>query len=610
MIIKFLILTSITFNIYAQGLYYYQNGKKVDLYPSASTRSTNTLMFFQDKNGFSLGVGQKILIGLKNKLDANAITKRFNLKNVRTITPTLLSAQTKSYEQSINLSASIVESELVKFAHPDFVKTYKKRYLSGDPLVKFSHHLNSISGVKDAHIHLGGAWSVSRGKGIKLGIYDDAIEVSHEDLAGAVVSQYDAGNKDFNAEPDLFNQSHGTIVTGLAGARENGKGSVGVAPESSLYIVKFGGRDQSDLATIEGFNWFKSHNVDVINNSWGTFNVSDAVKDSIDDLATNARGGKGIILVFAQGNDSCNDTVSCNGFSLSNDESALDSVIAVGASNQFNQRSDYSNYGIYLDLVAPGGDGDEVSFSDVQSMVSIDRTDRAGYSSDLNNLNYVVGNINVIGTSFAAPLVSATAALVLAANPELTRVEVQTILQNSADKVGGYTYTDGRSYEMGYGKINATRAVAQALREKTVTTTLTLQNGWNLISLPVVATLSNRQFFAPQEGEYNFDVLGSYSSIYTYTNDNYELNPAQIKEAQGFWINSQENSKNITFTGKSYIPDIDALSSGWHLLGTANTLTNPKIFYEANSIWIYKDSGWTQNPKSIDSGEGFWISLN
>jgi len=610
MIIKFLILASVTLNLYAQDLYYYQNGKRVNLYPSASTRNTNATMFFQDKHGFSLGIGQKILIGLKDRLDTSLIIKKFNLKNVRAVTPTLLAAQTDSYQQSIHLSASIVESKLVKFAHPDFIKTYKKRYLSSDPLVKFSHHLNSINGIKDAHIHLGGAWSVSRGKGIKLGIYDDAIEVSHEDLAGAVVSQYDAGNKDFNAEPDTFNQSHGTIVTGLAGARENGKGSVGVAPESSLYIVKFGGRDQSDLATIEGFNWFKDHGVDVINNSWGTFNVSDAVKSSIEDLATNARGGKGIVLVFAQGNDNCHENESCGGFSLANDESALDTVIAVGASNQYNQRSDYSNYGIYLDLVAPGGDGNEVPLSKAQAMVSIDRTDKAGYSSDINNLNYVVGNINVIGTSFAAPLVTATAALVLTANPELTRVEVQTILQNSADKVGGYTYTDGRSYEMGYGKINATRAVAQALRQKTVTTTLSLHNGWNLISLPVVATLSNRQFFAPQEGEYNFDVLGSYSSIYTYVDNKYELNPTEVKEAQGFWINSQEITKNITFTGKSYIPDVDALSSGWHLLGTANKLTNPKIFYEANSVWIYRDGIWMQNPKSINATEGFWINLN
>lgn len=48
-------------------------------------------------------------------------------------------------------------------------------------------------------------------------------------------------------------------------------------------------------------------------------------------------------------------------------------------------------------------------------------------------------------------------------NPELTNVEVFDIITNSADKVGGYTYTNGRSNELGFGRLNAYRAVSQAI---------------------------------------------------------------------------------------------------------------------------------------------------
>jgi len=602
---KFLIIAVLALNLYSQDFYYYQDGNKVDLYSASQTRSVNNnLVYFQDNNGFSLGVGRTILVGLYKAEDKQSVVEYFGLKNVRSVTPTLLAVETSDYQETLSLSVTIYESKLVKFSHPDFVKRYKKRYLSTDPLIASAHHLNAISTVQDAHIHLGGAWSVTRGAGIKLGIYDDAVEVSHEDLRGALLAEYDAGNKDFNSEPDTYSESHGTVVAGLAAARMNNIGTVGVAPESSILVVKFAGYDQSDLATIEGFNWFKSKDVDVINNSWGTYNVSDAVKSSIEDLATNGRNGKGIVLVFAQGNDYCNDTEVCNGFYLKNDESSLDSVIGVGATNRFNQRSDYSNYGIYLDLMAPGGDGGEIgSLVSPQTMASIDRSGDAGYSSS----NYVFNNSDVIGTSFAAPLVSATAALVLAANPELTRVQVQSILQNTADKVGGYNYVNGRSYEMGYGKINATRAVSEALRLKNVSATLSIKNGWNLLSLPVVATLSYNTLLSASEGQYHFDVLGSFHSIYVYGEYGYEVNPDVLKEGQGFWIYSNEIEKNLVFTGKSYMPDPQTLRNGWNLLGTSATLTDPKTFYEAQSVWSYKNGSWSQNPSAIYAGEGFWI---
>ena len=73
------------------------------------------------------------------------------------------------------------------------------------------------------------------------------------------------------------------------------------------------------------------------------------------------------------------------------------------------------------------------------------------------------------GTSVASPQVAAIAALVLSINPDLTNIEVNDIIEKTAQKVGGYSYTiaSGRpngtwNDHMGYGLVDATAAVKAA----------------------------------------------------------------------------------------------------------------------------------------------------
>ncbi|GAH15323.1 unnamed protein product, partial [marine sediment metagenome] len=66
------------------------------------------------------------------------------------------------------------------------------------------------------------------------------------------------------------------------------------------------------------------------------------------------------------------------------------------------------------------------------------------------------------GTSHSCPVVAGVAALVLSADQSLTYLEVFDILTATADEVGGYTYTNGWSEELGYGRVNACRSVLEA----------------------------------------------------------------------------------------------------------------------------------------------------
>ncbi|MCK4971921.1 MAG: S8 family serine peptidase, partial [Candidatus Heimdallarchaeota archaeon] len=111
-----------------------------------------------------------------------------------------------------------------------------------------------------------------------------------------------------------------------------------------------------------------------------------------------------------------------------------DIVIAVGASNQYNEKADYSNYGNETEIVAPVGDADAVN---IRSTAPPDQ--------------YWTG----WGTSFAAPQVAATIALMKTLNDSLSVSEIRDILRKSATDIGD----EGFDLLTGYGLLNVSKAV-------------------------------------------------------------------------------------------------------------------------------------------------------
>jgi len=182
---------------------------------------------------------------------------------------------------------------------------------------------------------------------------------------------------------------------------------------------------------------------DIINCSWGTYDVSPSVKETIQRLATTGRNGKGIAIVYAAGN---------NNRSMANDESAIREVIAVSASNEWNQRTTYSNYGPELDLLAPGGED--------MGIATLDPMGNDGISAIGGAENYLLPDEDRFfqGTSAAAPIVTGAIALLLEISPALTRSEIVNILHQSADKIGDQAYVAGRNDYYGYGKLNLASA--------------------------------------------------------------------------------------------------------------------------------------------------------
>ena len=196
----------------------------------------------------------------------------------------------------------------------------------------------------------------------------------------------------------------------------------------------------------------------VSNNSWGFPNlgtlqrVSSAWEKAIEDGVENGYGGKGVFYVWSAGNGGGND------YSNLNEQTNHYGVTAVCAVNYKDVRSAYSEKGPNLWLCAPSGDSGWA----LPRIATTESSDR--YTKSFS------------GTSAAAPIVSGVAALVRAANPDLTWRDVKLILAASARKndatddgwregalqYGSTTERYSHSHRYGFGVVDAGSAVALA----------------------------------------------------------------------------------------------------------------------------------------------------
>jgi len=608
---------------------YTMGGKTFTLTPDVSivnTRSEKTL-FYRDEKGKVVGITKRIIIKLTSLQNKESIYKEAGVSQIQQLSDTLFTIEATSAEKTLLTCKTLQAFSEVEFAHPDFI--YQKEKRSTESLYNELWHLENkgqFGGVVGADINATGAWKITKGVDVKIAIIDDGFDTLHEDLKDAIVAQKDFDYDDNDASYNNTHDYHGTLCSGIALARENGKGTVGVAPKSSLIAIKVGGKDgagetlmTSDSQLINSFLWAKEQGADVISCSWGTYSVSDGLKTTIDSIALSGRNGRGTPIFFAAGNDGLGQ------FAWDDDEAALESVIAVGASTDKNERAYFSNYGSALDLVAPGGDGYSTGFG----IATTDLTGYIGY--ELNspthpNYTFASDYTGFHGTSAATPMAAATAALMLSINPNLTRNEIKSILQTTADKIGSTPYINEKNIYFGYGKINAGAATLKAQESATLIQSLTVKSGiWNLMGIA-----SNQSIY---------DIAGAFGDktwrIYAWDNAKAtwkvwasdrtcnEIALAglqcleQINPGEGFFVANYGSAGDSAISlkgGKTYAT-FPSVSKGWNLisLGTSTSLSFLKQTYgQTIVVWKMTNGKYVQltsDTDIVEPNDGFWVKV-
>ncbi len=325
------------------------------------------------------------------------------------------------------------EIEYVEWATID-----KQFYVPNDPQYRVQWHLHQCG--------FPGAWDVSQGSeeivigivdsGVDMDVEENGTQIIHEDIednlwfnvgedlnGDGVYSDIDDWNgedDDGNGYPDDFfgwdfeqrdnwpddpwgdRNGHGTHVAGLAAAVTDNETGVAGAGFNCVMMVMgcYSLRDSNIIDHgYEGILYCAQNGADVINLSWGGdsgFNryANDRIQFAIEE---------GSIMFAGCGNDSVRDY---EGRRTHFYPCAYDGVIGVGATNHSDRHANFSNYGDYTDIVAPGID-----------MVSL--WPRNAYRSTQ-------------GTSMSSPFACGTGALFLSVRPDLTWEELMWAMQRTA----------------------------------------------------------------------------------------------------------------------------------------------------------------------------------
>ncbi|NOQ63023.1 MAG: S8 family serine peptidase [Methyloprofundus sp.] len=321
------------------------------------------------------------------------------------------------------------------------------------------------------------AWDKIKGHAY-VGIPDSDLEIGHPDFSNYKSQfSYDfVGLDEDVSEPpisvldtsvirQLPGRGHGQHVAGIIAAdSHNSIGTAGVCWDCSVLFAKV----VNDLSKIPAYNFLVDSGAQVINASFRMRSPAVARQtcptvDSVDfDCAINPNDAvcialqriaeRDIVHVAAAGNgifrENYDNTVGCGHYIQF--PASDKRVIAVGASNELGQKAGFSNYGVQLDLVAPGVDI-------LSTFVTEFDWNKAGKCGDSFGVEGMPGYGTCTGTSMAAPNITGLTALIRSIDPLLDRHAVKEILISSASE-----YPIKHS-QLAYGIPDALLAVDQTL---------------------------------------------------------------------------------------------------------------------------------------------------
>ncbi|MNX10865.1 Thermophilic serine proteinase precursor [compost metagenome] len=408
--------------------------------------------------------GDAVLVKVKRDGDLEAIAREHGLTVSRKISALGLAELRTSQAGAGWLDRKLNElsrDSRVAFAEPNLavkLKNVKSSSLpagtvldaAGDPLRKFQYSLDAMNVPE--------AWKTTQGdRKIVVAVIDSGVDAGHKDLKANLTSNgYDAYNSrqgtkyaDTNTVSrfggPFTSFGHGTHVAGIIGAvANNDKGIVGVAPNCTLMPIKIfpglidsirpkpndRGEDQTAIiasAVAEGIVYATEHGASIINMSLGFPYESQSLS-----LAVEFALKKGVTVLVAAGNERMEG-------SPVNTLANLPGVIGVGATDEDDKVTFFSNKGKYVSVSAPG-------WRVLSTMPSV--------FNGLISEPYQYMD----GTSMACPNAAGVAALVKSVNPSLTPAQVKEILEKSSDDRG----PQGFDENYGHGRVNAARAVAMA----------------------------------------------------------------------------------------------------------------------------------------------------
>ncbi|MFJ4566229.1 S8 family serine peptidase [Streptomyces caelestis] len=268
-------------------------------------------------------------------------------------------------------------------------------------------------------MHAEDMWKVSTGKGVKVAVLDTGVNPDTPSLKGQVLGDEVPDAVSYNATEDY--DGHGTSMAELIAGTGAGEGMQGLAPGTKIIPIRMlvrGVKNETDKkktpSAADAIKAAADSDAQIINMSYGGRFI-----DPDEEKAIKYAHSKGKLMFAGTGNDAESKNVI-------DYPAAYPYVVGVAAADDKGKVGEFSEYGNYVDLSAPG----------LNVPTWCDATFRS----------YCDGR----GTSMATAIASASAALIWSAHPDWTANQVLRTMIDTA----GRTWAKGeRSNYLGYGAV-------------------------------------------------------------------------------------------------------------------------------------------------------------
>lgn len=458
----------------------------------------------------TLGVYDELIVKLKPGYkieDIKDINKKYNITIIKnTKLYTILRIPPK--DDPIQIANSFYDSGFFEYAQPSFlIQPVTHKYFPNDEWFNYQITCENIgqtindghSGTYDADIDAPEAWDITKGNSnIVIAVIDEGVTSNHPDLPNTRQVRLDSSNfaaqydsTDVNDPSPSGDGNHGNACAGvIAATMDNNEGIAGIAPNCKIMSIRLpigpGFSGSSDIDIADAIIFAVDNGANILSNSWGYNSQDPVLSVPIVDAIQYAIDSNKVVL-FSIGNTADHQIgPEFDGYIAFPANADIDGLISVGATDRNDKQSIYSGTSNPLsennqivDICAPSHKAYPWQITgETWEMWSLDIPLLDGYNtwkitstpqhplvgeklpaSGVNPLSYT-GRFG--GTSHSAPVVAGIAALVLSINSTFSPLEVFNIITGSADKVGGYTYSNGWSEELGFGRANAFQAVMTA----------------------------------------------------------------------------------------------------------------------------------------------------
>jgi len=396
---------------------------------------------------------------LATKFEIKLLEKRFqyNPAKLRSDLPDLSRIYRIGFPDKFsvnNVINSFSKNSNIEYAEP--IPVIKPAEEPNDSLYSLQQHLPQIMAPEAWDIHHG-----EDGEEVIIAIVDDGVYWTHPDLTENIWQNLgedfdgDGHTLEFNGtawvmDPDDINSidddgngktddligwdmagnnnnpspggtdTHGTHCAGIAaGVTNNETGIASVCWNVKIMGVQI---NFSSSNPYDGIIYAAQNNADIISNSWGGPGYSEANKEVIE----YASGLGSIVVVAAHNYDN----------EIFIYPASYPHAVSVASVAVTDAKASYSNYGVAIDVSAPGGDA----------------------AVDGGILSTVVGGYdNFNGTSMATPMVAGLMALVKSYNPGWNNMEIIAQVMGTADDIDDLN--PDYEYKLGSGRINAFKAL-------------------------------------------------------------------------------------------------------------------------------------------------------